>query len=174
MSVPSDIRDEVKRAVWERAAALDWLHLSPPDKARCYAQWTEEEKIGGLLAGYIDRGRVHVYLKDTLLKGYARQQQSDDLMARRVLDIAPDLPVLRSYTRPHGRRFADGRVICWGRAAAWKLVLMALYERTYRAEGMRPHGAVLTNAAGQYSEARFRGKVEDAAAKLDIELVRWC
>jgi len=173
VTAPRDVRDSVRREVWQRAAALDWPHLATPDRNRYYAQWTEDDAIGNVLSGYIDKGRVHGYLKDTLMKGYARQQQSDDAVAKRVLGIPPDVATVRAYTRPHGCQFEDGRLICWGRASAWKLVIMALYERAYESDHARPHGVVLSHAAGRYSEAHFQGKVENAATRLGIGLVRW-
>ena len=173
MSVPSDVRAHLRLHLWEIADALGWTSLSAIDKARYYAMWTEDENIGGLLSCYIPKGRVHVYLKDTLLKDYASQRSEDDLVPRRVLGIPAEVSVIRIYTKPHGRWLADGRVICWGRADDWKPILMALYERTYGTLTSRPYAAVLQHAAGRFTEAQVRSMVEQAASRLGIEVVKW-
>lgn len=122
--------------------------------------------------GYISLSDVRVYLKDTLRKDYSRHKHADGALILRVLGLS-DAPTVRSYIKPHGRRFADGRIVCWGRANAWKNVLMAAYERAYSARGDKPFAAVLTRALGQYHQPSVRKMVECAATKLGIERVVW-
>jgi len=173
VSVPRDVREQLRHELWKRADALEWAHLSSAAKAKYYRLWSEEDAIGGQLAHYMDWGSVRLYLKDTLLDDYTGKQQSDDATARRVLGIAPDMAVQRRYTKPHGQWLADGRLICWGRASDWKLILMALFERTHGSAAPRPYAAVFQRALGRYSETSVRCMVEAAASKLGIEVVKW-
>ncbi len=173
VSLPRDVRAHLRQEVWKRADALDWAHLSLAEKTKYYRLWAEDDEIGGLLSHYMDRGSIRHYLKESLLDDYTEKQQSDDAVTRRVLGIPSDMATRRTWTKPHGHCFVDGRVVCWGRANNWKSIIMALFERTYGIDGTRPYAAVLHKAEGQYSEAGIRSMVEAAASRLGIEVVRW-
>jgi len=147
--------------------------LTNGDKFKYYELWTEDAEIREVLSRYIDKGNVRVYLKDTLLKGYARDRQGSDARPLQVLGITPDVSVAKRYTKPYGRRFTDGWVVSWGRADDWKAILMALFERTHGDPPAHPTGAVLTNAVGRYGEPRIRAMIEDAATQLGIERIIW-
>jgi hypothetical protein len=90
-----------------------------------------------------------------------------------VLRISETLEVVSEHRQPHGRTFKDGRVVCWGRADDWRLILLALHERTYGRKELRPYGAVLMRAAGRFHGDSFRGMVNDAGMKLGIEQLVW-
>jgi len=121
----------------------------------------------------MDKGRVRVYLKDSVLKPFASAQLSDASRPLRALRIDCGEPVATVLEKPHGRIFADGRVVCWGRADEWKHVLMALHERTFGQSGLRPYGAVLLAAAGKFHTIPMRTLIEDAAKRLGIGSVVW-
>lgn len=173
MSVPDHVREQLRGQLWTLADHIGWANLSPAAKSQHYENWTLDPKIGGLLAHYIDKGQVRVYLKDTLLKDYSREQSGDESRPFRILGIAPGTRAVQSYIKPHGRRLNDGRVLCWGRAADWKAILLAVHERTYVSSKARAFAAVLTHAVGRYQEERVRAMVEDASKKLGIERVTW-
>ena len=173
MNVPDQVREELRTKLWEIADELDWVSLSPTVKSKYYEIWTRDPAIGGLLSRYIDLGYVRVYLKDTLLKDFAQHRLADQAGPSRMLDIPATAEVAKSYVKPHGRRFKDGRIICWGKASAWKSILMAAYERAYGEKNFKAHGVILTHAAGRYSEPKTRGMVEAAAERLGIDRVVW-
>lgn len=173
MTVPEAVRIELRDILWTAADRINWLSLSPTIKSRQYEQWTSDPAVGGVLARFMDRGQIRVYIKDTLLKDYARQRFGDESAPRRALGISPEAEVAQLYVKPHGRRLVDGRVICWGRADEWKSILMALHERTFGDADLRPHGVVLLRALDRYHEPHARAVVEDAAAKLCIQRVIW-
>ena len=130
MSVPDEVRKQLRKQLSAVADELGWMSLSTTEKRKLYEDWTRDPKYGGTLARYIDKGQVRVYLKDTILKDYTRAAGADPSRPLRLLKIPADAPVAQTYIKPHGRRLADGRVICWGRASDWKLVLMAMTERS--------------------------------------------
>lgn len=171
MSVPEQIRREIKDRLWAEADRLGWSSLSAADKARYYTIWTETKDLGGRLAAFMDPRQVRVYLKDTLLKSYTRESLSSPELALRVLGIPADVEVRTSYIKPHGRLLSDGRQIAWSKATEWKATIMALHERSF--ESGRPFGAVLLEAGAKFSTVGDKKLVESAAAKLGIEKVVW-
>ena len=173
MSVPDGIRDELRTRLWETADRIGWMSMSATAKSKCYEGWTRDPAVGGLLSRYIDGGQVRVYLKDTLLKDYARSRLADESRPLRVIGVDDGVARVYTYIKPHGRRLADGRVICWGRADDWKSVLMAVHERAYAKKGVRPFAAVLMQPKGRLHEDRVRELVEDTAKKLGIDTVVW-
>lgn len=173
MSLPEDVRKEVRERVWRTAGEIRWRDLSKDERSRHYDEWAQDPDIGQVLARYIDPGEVRHYIKDTIIKPYARAELGDLSRPARVLQIPPDTSFAESYIKPHGRRLADGRVFCWGQAKDWKSVLMAAYERAFQARNARPYGVVLLNAAQTLAEPRLREMVEDIAKRLGIERVVW-
>jgi hypothetical protein len=149
------------------------MDLSAPAKAKYYEDWTGDSNIGGVLGRYMDKGQVRVYIKDSLMKGYARSRLADPTRILRVLGVDSEVEQVESYVKPHGKRLADNRVICWGRAEAWKNILMATYERAYACQQAVPHAAVLLQAVGRFGQDATRRMVETAARKLGIEHIVW-
>ena len=173
MSVPKKVREMLRARVWKAADDAMWDSITNADKANRYDQWTDDPQVGGVLGRYIDKGQVRVYLKDTLLKDYAQEKLADAARPLRVLRIPDTTEVASEHRKPHGRTLVDGRVICWGRADDWRLILLALHERTYCRKGLRPYAAVLMRAMGRFHDESFRDMVNDAGKKLGIEQLVW-
>jgi hypothetical protein len=173
MSLPEGIREEVRGRLWRIAESIGWAYLSPGAKARYYEGWTRDPEIGGVLGRYMDKGKVRVYLKDTVLKDYTRRTIADEARPLRSLGVEGPRAIAERYIKPHGLRLDDGRVVAWGRADDWKLVLMALYERTSGQPGAKAFGAVLLNATGRFDEPRIQAMIETAAERLGILHVAW-
>ena len=68
MRIPADIKENIRKALWEAAADLDWSGLSDMEKSKYYELWTRDPAIGGQLAHFMDPRQVRVYIKDSLLK----------------------------------------------------------------------------------------------------------
>ena len=173
MSVPDTTRTALRERLWQQADSLGWATLSPADKSYHYEVWTKDPQIGGRLGRYMGQGKVRVYIKDTLLKDYTRSRLADHERPFRVLGISEGAYVVETYTKPHGRRLEDGRVICWGRADDWKTILMALHERTFGNSRVLPYAALFLYSVGRFHEMYARMLVEDAATKLGIAKVVW-
>lgn len=177
MRIPESVRGGLRKKLWKIADDLDWSRQDWKEKATQYEAWVRSPEVGGLLSNYMDQRQVRVYIKDTIMKGYVRSRLADPKPVLRVLGLLQDGEdpprEAEEYERPHGRRFADGRVIVWSKAKDWKTVLMVTHERAHIADGATPYAAVLFSAAGQFAEVAFREMVEDAATKLDIERVVW-
>lgn len=173
MSVPEEIRNRLKSCLWEMADEIGWINLPTAQKSKHYEDWTKNQEIGGLLGRFIDRGRVRLYIKDTLLKGYALHRSADPDRPLRVAGIEPTAEVLEKYVKPHGLRFADGRIISWGRAEDWKSILMALHERAFVRQEARTFAVILMFADGKFREPDNRTMIKAAADRLGIEKVIW-
>jgi hypothetical protein len=173
MTVPDEVRDSLKSKLWTIADEIDWLALGPIEKSQRYENWAHDPEIGGVVSRYMDVRQVRVYIKDTLLKKYPQVRLADTKRAFRFFAIPDDSPCVKDYIRPHGRQLADGRVVCWGRAADWKSVLMAAHERAFGVRNATPYAVLLLQSAGKYGTEEARSVVIDAAAKLGIEKLLW-
>ncbi len=174
MRIPDEIRHGLRHRLWTLADKLGWAKLDWYEKSAQYENWTRDAEVGGLLSHYLDQRRIRVYIKDTIMKGYVRSRQASPATPLRVLGINGDAKVIESHERPHGRRLADGRVIVWGSAEEWKLVLMAVHERSFGTKAARPYAAVLMSAStGKFHQPQVRSMVQDAADKLGIERLVW-
>lgn len=171
--IPDSIRRGFRQELWALADKLDWPRLDWYEKSAHYTAWTQDPEIGGLLANYMDQRKIRVYIKDTIMKGYVRSRQANDARPLASLEISTGEVITERYERPHGRRLEDGRVIAWGSADDWKLVLTAVHERCWGISGSRPYAAVLMSSVGKYADIGVRGMVRDAAAKLEIEHLVW-
>lgn len=173
MKLPDDVRVRIRDLLWERATDLGWSGLADSERSRYYEQWTRETTIGGTLGHYMDPRKVRVYIKDSLLKPYERARVSgteQDILA--VLDVVSALGVAHRYIKPHGLRFIDGRIIAWGKSRDWKLILMAMYERTTLSPGTSAFGTVLLESGNTVDESS-RVLVRGAATRLGIARVEW-
>lgn len=173
MRIPKSLRDELRITLWDKADELGWQGLTWAQKSPLYEAWTRDPEIGGRLSHYVDQRRIRVYLKDTIMKGYVRARQADPERPLKAVRIDPESPMAEAYERPHGRRLEDGRVISWGNADDWKLVLMAVHERSYDADNGVPFASVLFSANGKYAEPSVREVVQDAANMLRIKKLVW-
>jgi hypothetical protein len=171
VTVPETVRSGLRERLWAEADRLDWMHLRLPDKTVQYQAWTRDPQIGGTLERYMDQRRIRTYLKDTIMKGYARSRLADQVRPLRVLGL-DGVRIEARYERPHGCRLADGRVVAWGRAPDWKGILMSVHERAYE-DGSHPYGAVLMDAGGRYAEDSTRALVSAAADGLKIPKLVW-
>lgn len=174
MSVPKEVRDRIKSRLWGIAEKLDWSDLSLSEKRKFYEQWTVSPEIGEVLSTYLDKGSVRVYIKDTLLKGYSRNALAAHSDVFRQLGIGSESPCTKKFIKPHGRILADGRLVTWGRAEDWKMVLMATYERAFWLSGNVPSTVLLAKAnVGRYGCSEVRKMVEAAALRLGIGAIVW-
>jgi hypothetical protein len=171
--VPDSIRAEIRARLAKLADEVGWLALSPIAKSRHYENWTKDPAIGGRLSRYRDVSGVRHYIKDALMKVYSRERQGDERAILPLAGIPGDSSVRRTFIKPRGCELEDGRIVCWGRADSWKQILMAVYERSYDRDGVRPHGAVLTQAAAHFADEPSRAVVKAAAGALGISSLAW-
>lgn len=173
MNLPDNIRDQLRERMWGIADGIDWLALGPTEKTQYYENWTKDPEVGGVLQRYMAVGQVRVYIKDSLLKDYPQARRASHDKPFRMLGLNGQIEIKRSFIKPHGRLLTDGRIICWGRAADWKAILLAVFERSFTTRDAKPHAAILTESTGKYSDTSARAVVIEAAKRLGIEKLIW-
>jgi hypothetical protein len=104
VTLPLAVREELQERLYQLASQVDWTNLSASSKAKHYEQWTRSAEIGGVLARFMDRGKIRVYLKDTLLKDYSRKAIADASRPMRVLGLPDSSSVSDRFIKPHGLR----------------------------------------------------------------------
>jgi len=173
MSLPDEVRDQLRERMWQIADQINWLALGPTEKTQYYENWTKDAQVGGVLQRFMPFGQVRVYIKDSLLKDYPRARRADQEKPFRMLGLDGAVQFTTAFIKPHGRRLSDGRIVCWGRAADWKMILMAVFERSFNTPDATPYAAVLTESGGKFADAAMREVVAEAAKRLGIERLVW-
>ena len=154
MNLPDSIRDQLRERMWRVADEIDWLALGSTEKTQHYENWTKDPEVGGILQRYMALGQVRVYIKDSILKDYPRARRADQAKPFRMLGLDSKVTVTRVFIKPHGRLLADGHIICWGRAADWKSILLAVFERSFTIRNSHPFAAILTESVGKFWKLR--------------------
>jgi hypothetical protein len=172
MKIPEEIFTKIKNRLWAQADRDDWISLSDQQKSGFYEQWSTAKEVGVLLARFMEPAQVRVYLKDTIMKPYARERTSDAVPVLKAVGLNGDELSIKNYVKPHGRQLFDKRVVSWGQARDWKAILFAVYERAYRSLG-KPHAVVLFRATGKMAQPSERKLVEDLRKRLGIEKIIW-
>lgn len=172
--IPKEIRDELKKRLWKAADELSWMSLPDTSRSQHYDNWAKDPTIGGKLERFLPSREVRHYIKDGLLKIYCRERRGAELeQICRIAGVKDAIKTRRKYERPHGCLLDDGRLVCWGDADRWKIVVMAMHERCFGATNLRPFAVVFTRAATHFADPSSRAVVEDAAKKLGIEHAAW-
>ena len=172
--IPTELREQIRKRIWEQADALGWAKLNDRQRAEWYENWSKDKDVGGKISRFMDARRVRVYIKDALLKPYLRARGRDDWdTVARVLGVDPCiLGDSVRFEKPHGARLADGRVISWGSSRDWKAILMAVFERSEAAEHCKAFGVVLIEA-GKTLPQEKRSLIVKAGKLLGIQNISW-
>lgn len=158
--------NEVQERLWKIADDVSWMGLSPATKNRYYDNWANDPDIGQRIARVLSPGKERSYIKDTLMKRYTRDRMSDPRPYLRLVGLPDDAKCRQRLSKPMGCVLADGKVLCWGQADSWKLVVLSLYERCFGRKDRTPYAVVLTHATKHFADADSRKVPEDVAKKL--------
>ena len=167
MSIPQQIKDQIAAKLWAQADNINWLELNITEKSTQYKIWAEDAEIGQKLSRYMPYPSVHKYIKDSLMKPYAKSKALTETQVLEIFSI-DNSPVLETYIKPFGFMLADGRIVCFGRAVDWKIVLLSTFERAAEKESLSPYGALLTGANGKFASKKFKKLAKEASEKLGI------
>lgn len=173
MTMPDKMRRSIKEALWKRLDDLNWLSMSDSDHSAYYERWTKDPDIGGRLGHFMDPRAVRVYIKDTLVKDYARERLLESShRVLRLLGVAPEVQVTKRFIKPHGLVIERQRVVCWGKSRDWKHLLMAAFERQRGVDASQASALVILET-GKTADAASRELISDAAHRLNINPLRW-
>lgn len=173
MKIPDAAFKRMKNRLWAAADGMNWQTLSDQDKSVLYEQWIRDREVGGVLSRYLDTGNIRVYIKDTIMKPYGRDRIKDFAPIAQLLSLDSAVEVTDTYIKPHGKRLADGKVICWGLARDWKAIILAVFERAYSANASVPYAAVMMYPSGKYQQPDVRRMIDAAARKLGLAITLW-
>jgi hypothetical protein len=173
MKIPDTTYKRIRQALWKTADTLNWPTLSDQQKSAFYEEWIREPGVGGLLSRYLDPANIRVYIKDTIMKPYGRERIKDFSTIQRLLRVPDGIETAETYIKPHGRRLADGKIICWGLSREWKAILFAVFERAYLTRSGIPFAAVIMFPAGKCQQLPYRQLIETAATKMGIKHLVW-
>jgi hypothetical protein len=172
--IPEQVVSKIRDLLWQRADEAEWISLPDARKAIMYEQWQRDPEVGGILSNYADVRNVRVYIKDSIMKPYARERLKDPAPILRLLSL-PENSAFRMapMIKPHGRILADGKTVCWGPAKDWKSILIATSERAFRHHGCLPYASVLIKPSGRLMQPAERAVVAHTADRLGIEKLIW-
>lgn len=173
MKIPDDVRETIVTRIASAADQQRWMNLSLQEKADLYVEWARDPYIGGVLQDFMGTNEIHRYLKDSIIKNYARDKMEDPSIVLLALGIPSDVPIVKTYIKPHTIMLDDRRIISWSSADQWKSTVLAVYERSRAAKRSTPFAAVLFNAEGKFSDGQVRAMVEDVAKRLDVVRIAW-
>jgi hypothetical protein len=81
--IPTEVREAVIKRLYADAERLDWEHLGVAEKSKQYANWLEDEEVGGQLLRFKPSElAVRLWMKDGPMKEYSRS----------VLGVGPNAP----------------------------------------------------------------------------------
>lgn len=170
--LPKEIRSRIQQKIWIKADELDWARLTDLERASWYENWSKDKDIGGALAHFMDPRKVRVYIKDSLFKPYHHaRSQGDEYKIFQALNISANTESLKSFTKPHGRLLADGRIVCWGNSRDWKTILISSFERGWGA-GSTGHAVVLIET-GKTMDLALRAMIQDLGRRVGISAIVW-
>jgi hypothetical protein len=171
--IPQKISTMIRDRLWKQADEAGWTTLTLQQKTALYEEWSKAPGVGNLLEGYLDGRSVRVYIKDVIMKPYGRARIQDAASILTLLQIPFTDQYRAQFVKPHGRILSDGRTIAWGLAKDWKAIVLAVFERAFRAQGAKPYAVVLMNPDGKMRQPSEHKLVEEVAKRLDIAVVQW-
>jgi len=171
MAIPEEIKKMVYERVWSEADRIGWKGLTITEKTEQYRNWAISDAIGGVLSRYMDVERVHPYIKDSIIQKYSK---SISLSVDRALNLAgvqsDSYAIAEEFIKPFGVRLSDNRIVLWGRAVDWKIVLLSMFERTCGNKYI-PKCAILTDCFGKFNTSSFENLINTASSRLGIQSI---
>jgi hypothetical protein len=166
------IKEDVTQLVHQRADQADWMHLNIPQRQKYYEEWTADPQIGGLLSQTMHPSHVRVYLKDTIMKTYSRNQRPDIRALLTNLSI-PCAQVTRELIKPQALLCGRTRLYTLAPAKDWKIAIMSAFERACEFGSIKENVVFITeHTAGRFIDKKYRDMINAAARRLDVT-VHW-
>lgn len=72
--IPSNVKKEIKIAVFRKADEHDYINRTRPENARFMHELVEDVEVGMKLASYREKSSIKTYIKDGILNQYAKQK----------------------------------------------------------------------------------------------------
>lgn len=75
MKIPDDVRSEVIKEIFSRAALEKWEDLNSPGRTNLYNAWVSDPNIGRKLAPFLVDHEIRLWIKDGPMKEYGRARR---------------------------------------------------------------------------------------------------
>ncbi len=126
--LPSEVRDEVIKRLYGDAERIDWENLSVAEKTKQYANWLEDEEVGGRLLRFKPSElAVRLWMKDGPMKEYSRA----------VLGVGPNAPYVENP------RCTPDSVVRAALGAGWSVVPGSIEVKPARCRASGPEREVV-------------------------------
>ncbi|ACU70334.1 conserved hypothetical protein [Catenulispora acidiphila DSM 44928] len=90
----AEVEEKIVRCLFLEADALRWAHLPLGKKTEMYEKWATDPEIGGKLKDFMTLEQVRVWIKDGVMKEYARALYGEGKYAPLVPNPAASLDQL--------------------------------------------------------------------------------
>lgn len=167
------LKEELSAKLHAQADTLDWCHLPIPQKAKHYEAWAADPAIGGRLAEVIGSEKVHMYIKDTVMRAYRRSRRPDLESLLRKMNIHHHY-LIQSYEKPHALLYDHTHLYTLTVAKEWRMAMLSAYERAARASETVERNLILItdHQIDRFVDRSYRELIETAGKRLDVE-VHW-
>jgi hypothetical protein len=172
MNNEADMKQTVARRLYDIADKIDWTHLTIPQRQKYYEIWTNDPQIGGVLRQVMEVSRIRVYLKDTIMRTYSRQQRPTILTLLSSMSISCN-HIVREYVKPQAILCDKNKLYTLAAAKEWKIAIMSAFERGCEVRTTSKNIVFFNDhVTGRFVDKEYKDLIEAAAKRLDIE-VQW-
>ncbi|GHH46439.1 hypothetical protein [Lentzea cavernae] len=145
--LPTELRDQIIYAMYRRADEMDWQLLSNSKKTAQYRSWVDDREVGGLMLLHGAEKDVRVWLKDVVMKEYARAQEGigpyvrylperfkgpQEVVGAALSDswtVRPDSVAIKP-NRCTATRAGSDRLVVWGHPGTFKDLFWSALTQT--------------------------------------------
>lgn len=167
------IKGDVTKRIHALADDLDWCHLSIPQKTRLYETWATDPTLGGQIAAVIGQEKVHMFIKDTVMRAYRRSKRTPLDLLLKNMGINHEY-LIRSYEKPYALLYDHTHLYTLTVAKEWRMAMLSAYERAAMAsEGVERNLMLVTDhRVDRFLDQSYKQLIQAAGERLDVE-VHW-
>ncbi len=165
------IKKNVAKKIHSIADKADWSHLSIPERQKYYEEWTDDPEIGGTLAQIMEPRRIRVYLKDTIMKDYAKSKRPE---LKKLLGSLSYSYIIASknYIKPVGLLCDGNKLYTISVAKEWKISLLSAFERGYEVKNIKENVLfIIDHTSGRFVDNSYRKLIEDSSSRLGVKII---
>ena len=168
----TEIKAAIAQRIYDLADAADWMHLNIEQRKQYYEIWTTDPQIGGILSQVIEPRRIRVYLKDTIMKTYARSRRPT-LKSLLISMSISYKRITKEFEKPQALLCDGTQMYTLAPAKEWKIAIMSAFERSCEVRKLEKNIVFITEyTTRRFVDKEYRDMIDAAAQRLDI-VVHW-
>jgi len=165
------VKKNIAKIIHSIADKADWSHLTIPERQRYYEGWTNDPEIGGALAQIMEPSRIRVYLKDTIMKDYAKSKRPELKKLLKSLSYSYNV-TSKEYTKPVGLLCDQNKLYTLSVAKEWKIALLSAFERGYDVKNIKENVLfIIDHTSGRFVDKSYRKLIDDSSSRLAVKIV---